>query len=430
MNKRYEESERTLERALKVIPHASQTFSKSLVQYPKGASPFFIDSAKGSRVWDVDGNEYTDFVNSLLSINLGYQDEDVVKAVTEQLQKGTIFSLPSTLETEVAELLVKYIPSAEMVRFAKNGSDATSGAIRIARAFTKREKVVVCGYHGWQDWYIGTTTKDEGIPSSTKELSFKFEYNNIESLREIFSNNQNEIAAVIMEPMNIEFPNEGFLQEVKDVCHDNGSLLIFDETITGFRFSIGGAQELFGVTPDLSTFGKGIANGYPLSALVGRMDVMKKMEDVFFSGTFGGECLSLVAAKTVINKLVEKNVVSNISEKGTYLIKELEALIESFDLGEVFHVTGHPSWSFLVMKPYSDITPFDLKTLFMQTCHEEGFLCLGTHNLSYAHTKEDIDNLLKTYHKFFTVVKNVETRDQLLKKIYGEVLVPLFKVRE
>ncbi len=169
-----------------------------------------------------------------------------------------------------------------MVRFGKNGSDATSAAIRLARAFTKKEHVAVCGYHGWQDWYIGSTTRDLGVPEATKSLTHTFKYNDISSLEQLFYQQKNQIAAVILEPMNTHFPEDNFLQKVKDLCQQHGAVLIFDETITGFRFSMGGAQQLFNVTPDLATFGKGMANGYPISAVVGRKDIMMLMEDIFF----------------------------------------------------------------------------------------------------------------------------------------------------
>ena len=185
----YKKSDQLLERALKSIPLASQTFSKSLTQYPKGVSPFFIEKGDGSKVWDVDGNEYIDFVNSLLSITVGYCDKEIDSAVQEQMKNGVTFSLPHTLEMKVAEKLINIIPCAEKVRFAKNGTDATSASIRIARAYTGKEHIAVCGYHGWQDWYIGSTTRDLGVPKAVKELTHKFEYNNIKSLEKIFQEN-------------------------------------------------------------------------------------------------------------------------------------------------------------------------------------------------------------------------------------------------
>jgi len=306
---RYTNSEALLSRALESIPLGSQTFSKSKVQFPYGVSPFFIEKGKGSHVWDVDGNEYVDFMNGLLSVSIGYNDPEVTRAVQSQIENGVTFSLPHRLEIEVSELLIDMIPCAEMVRFGKNGSDATSAAIRLARAFTGRDHVCVCGYHGWQDWYIGSTSRSLGVPESTQNLTHVFKYNDISSLEEIFSANQGDIAAVIIEPMNVEYPKDDFLKKVKELAHKNGALLIFDETITGCRFAKGGGQELFNVIPDLATFGKGIGNGFPLSAVVGRRDIMLLMEDIFYSGTFSGETASLAAAKVVLEKIRDESVV-------------------------------------------------------------------------------------------------------------------------
>ena len=289
---RYSESTKFLHRAEKSIPLGSQTFSKSRTQYPVGVSPLFINKARGAYVWDIDGNKYIDLVNSLAAITIGYKNKNIDNSVRKQMKKGTIFSLPGTLEAEVAELIIETVPSAEMVRFAKNGSDATTAAIRLSRAYTGREEIAFCGYHSWQDWYIGSTSMNKGVPKDVAKLSHRFVYNEIESLRKIFDSKPNKIAAVILEPMTSEYPKNNFLSEVKDLAKKNNSVLIFDETVTGYRYSIGGAQLEFNVTPDLTTLGKGIANGYPLSAIVGKKEIMKEIENIFFSGTFGGELLS------------------------------------------------------------------------------------------------------------------------------------------
>jgi len=423
----YKKSEKLLDRALKSIPLASQTFSKSLTQYPRGVSPFFIEKGKGARVWDVDGNEYVDFVNSLAAVTLGYCDKDVDEAVQEQMKSGVTFSLPHKLEMEVAEKLIEIIPCAEKVRFAKNGTDATSAAIRIARAYTGKEHIAVCGYHGWQDWYIGSTTRDLGVPQSVKELTHKFEYNNIKSLEKIFQ--EQKLACVIMEPMNIEYPKDDFLKGVKELAHKNNALFILDETVTGFRYSLGGAQELFGVTPDLATFGKGMANGYPLSAVVGRNKVMQKVEDIFFSGTFGGETLSLAAASRIIDKYKKKQVTEHFFEVGTYLLEQLNKLIDNKGLGAIFWTSGHPSWSFLHIKEQEKYSTFEIKTFFLQEMFKRGILTLGSHNISFSHTKEIVDQLLDVYAEVLPMVKENIKNQTLLENIQGDVLQSLFKVR-
>ena len=423
----YKKSEQLLERALKSIPLASQTFSKSLTQYPRGVSPFFIKKGKGAKVWDVDGNEYIDFVNSLAAVTLGYCDADVDKAVQEQMKNGVTFSLPHTLELEVAEKLIEIIPCAEKVRFAKNGTDATSASIRIARAYTGKEHIAVCGYHGWQDWYICSTTRDLGVPNGVKELTHKFQYNSIKSLEKLFQ--EQELACVIMEPMNVEYPKDNFLEKVKELVHKNNALLIFDETITGFRYSLGGAQELFNVIPDMATLGKGMANGYPLSAVVGSNKIMKKVEDIFFSGTFGGETLSLAAANAIINKYKKEKVVDHFYEIGTYLLEQLNQIIDNENLGDIFWTSGHPAWSFLHIKEQEKYNSFEIKTFFLQESLKRGVITLGTHNLSFSHTKREIDKLIEVYAEVLPMVKRHVNDQTLLENINGEILEPLFKVR-
>jgi len=423
----YKKSEQLLDRALKSIPLASQTFSKSLTQYPRGVSPFFIEKGKGAKVWDVDGNEYIDFVNSLAAVTLGYCDINVDEAVQKQMQNGITFSLPHRLEMEVAEKLIDIIPCAEKVRFAKNGTDATSASIRIARAYTGKEHIAVCGYHGWQDWYIGSTTRDFGVPKAVKELTHKFEYNNIESLEKIF--HEQELACVIMEPMNVEYPQDNFLEKVKALVHKNDALLIFDETITGFRYSLGGAQELFNVMPDIATFGKGMANGYPLSAVVGGNEIMQKVEDIFFSGTFGGETLSLAAANTVIDKYKKDNVPKYLNDLGNYLLKKLNQLIINEGLDDIFRTSGHPAWSFLQVKAQDKYTAFEIKTLFLQEMFKRGILILSSHNLNFSHSEEDIDKLISVYREVLPLIKQSIDDGNLIEQLNCKPLQPLFQVR-
>ncbi len=429
MSQRYHKSEELLERALHSVPMGSQTFSKSRVSFPYGVSPFFLERGEGSHVWDVDGIEYVDFINSLLAISLGHGDPDVNRAVERQLRQGVLFSLPHRLEMEVAEKIIDMVPCAEMVRFGKNGSDATAGAVRLARAVTGRDRVAVCGYHGWQDWYIGTTTRDLGVPKATKCLTHKFLYNDIASLEALFAEYPGQFAAVILEPMNVVYPVEGFLEKLREITQRQGSLLIFDETITGFRFANGGAQELFGVTPDLATFGKGMANGYPLSVVTGRKDLMKLMEDIFFSFTFGGETLSLAAAGAVLEKMCRMPVVKTFAAQGNKVIDGLTALIARHRLQGIFGVTGHPSWSFMTIADTEGYTQFQIRTLFLQEMFERGILINVSHNISYSHTDTDIGRLLEAYDEVLELIRDALDRGDLIERIHGEVLKPLFKVR-
>jgi glutamate-1-semialdehyde 2,1-aminomutase len=429
MSERYAKSEELLERALRTIPLGSQTFSKSRTQYPHGVSPYFIQRGQGCRVWDVDGNEYVDFIMSLCAITLGYNDPEVTAAVRSQLEDGVIFSLTHRLEMEVAEQLTKMVPCGDMVRFGKNGSDATSGAIRLARAYTGRDHVAVCGYHGWQDWYIGSTARNRGVPQATRDLTHTFAYNDPESLLALFRQFPDGIAAVIMEPMNVVEPKPGYLEEVKAIAHRHGALLVFDETITGFRYANGGAQSLFGVTPDLATFGKGLANGYPVSAVAGRGDVMKLMEDIFFSFTFGGETLSLAAALTTMQKLEREPVLERIHQQGRKILERVQGLIEQHDAVDFLSLAGHPSWSFFLVKDAAPYSMWQLKTLFMQEMLARGILAYGTHNLCYAHGDADLEKLVTAYGEVIPLMVSAVRDHKLDTYLRCKPLEPLFKVR-
>ena len=402
---RYAKSEEHLARAQITIPLGSQTFSKSRTQYPVGISPLYLKKAKGAEVWDVDGNKYIDLVSSLAAITMGYGDSRIDKAVRKQLGLGTILSLPGKLEAEVSELIVELVPSAEMVRFGKNGSDATSAAIRLARAFTKRDHIIVCGYHGWQDWYVGSTSRNKGVPGAVSELTHSFEYNNIESLKLKLNLLQDKVAAVIIEPMNSTYPIHGFLESVKDLTHKSGAVLIFDEVITGFRFAKGGAQELFGVTPDLATFGKGIANGFPLSAVVGKQEIMSEMEHVFLSGTFGGELLSLTAAKNVLERHISEDICGDLINKGNLLFQLTSKSIAENDLTDLVYLSGHPTWKFINWKATGQYTIEELKTYFMQEIFQEGVLVLNSNNMSQAHTPKIINKIAESFFQAFKKLK-------------------------
>ncbi|TFV91755.1 aminotransferase class III-fold pyridoxal phosphate-dependent enzyme [Oxalobacteraceae bacterium OM1] len=429
MSERYLHSEEMLRRALETIPLGTQTFSKSKTQFPHGVSPYFVTHGKGCRVWDVDGNEYIDFINSLAAITLGYNDEDVTKAVRAQLDDGVIFSLAHPLEVKVAEKIVEMVPCAEMVRFGKNGSDATAGAVRLARAYTGRDRVAVCGYHGWQDWYIGTTARNRGVPKATRDLTHTFTYNDLDSLRRVLREYLGQVAAVVLEPMNLIRPVDGFLEGVKALAHEHGALLVFDETVTGFRYANGGAQEYFGVTPDLATFGKGVANGYPLSVIAGRADVMRLMEEIFFSFTFGGEALSLAAALATLEKLQREPVLSTLAERGADLLRRVQGLIDKHRLADVFTLSGHPAWSFLQMRDAGGYTAWEIKTLFLQEMFARGILTLGSHNMCYAHGPNDIDQLLNAYDEVMPILRSALDDRSLSAMLKCASLEPLFKVR-
>jgi glutamate-1-semialdehyde 2,1-aminomutase len=418
-----------LARSLKTIPLGSQTFSKSHTAYPAGVSPLFVVRGRGAHVWDVDGNEYVDMVNALAAVTLGYDDPDVTAAVKRQIDDGVIFSLPHPLEAECAETIVRLVPAAEMVRFGKNGSDATAGAIRVARAFTGRDRVAVCGYHGWQDWYIGSTARNKGVPEAVRDLTHSFPYNDAGALDALLKSRPGEFAAVIFEPMNATEPKTGYHGEVKEICRRHGALLVFDETVTGFRYALGGAQEYFGVTPDLATLGKGMANGYPLSAVVGRADVMKEMEEVFFSFTMGGETLSLAASVATMKKLEREPVIERIASTGKAILKGLNDLIGRHGVGHFMSVSGHPSWSFVNIKDANGVSLWETKTLWRQEMFARGILIGTTQNISYAHDEDDVRKLLAAYDEVLPMLKEAVDYGAMRQMLRCKPQEPLFRVR-
>lgn len=427
--KRFVNSVAQLARAELTIPLGTQTFSKSRIQYPVGVSPLFAKKAKGAYIWDIDGNKYIDLVNALAAVTLGYGDNKVENAVKKQLKMGVSLSLPAKLEAEVSELITQIVPAAEMVRFSKNGSDATSAAIRLARSYTGHDHIIVCGYHGWQDWYIGSTSRNSGVPNAVSDLTHSFEYNNIDSLKEKITLLDGKLAAVILEPMNNTYPKTGFLESVKELTHKAGAVLIFDEIITGFRFSRGGAQEQFKVIPDLATFGKGIANGFPLAVVVGKKEIMLEMEKVFISGTFGGELLSLAAAKVVLQKHISEDVCGDLAEKGVKLADLTLKAIYDNSLDEVISLSGHPTWKFMNWNSTPNYSAQEIKTYFMQEVFQEGILVLGTHNISQAHNNKTINKVSDSYSRVFQKIKSSLESDNLKEKLRVSPIVPLFKVR-
>ncbi len=383
--------------AEKLIPSVTQTFSKNPTQFVQGVAPVYLQKGKGSHVWDVDGNEYLDYPMALGPIILGHNYPRVSEAVRAQMEEGTVFTLPHPVEIDVARILCEIIPSAERVRFGKNGSDVTSGSVRVARAFTGRDRIATCGYHGWHDWYIGTTTRNKGIPKAVAELSHAFGYNDLDACEKLFAKYPGEIAAVILEPVVATAPAPGFLEGLRALTRKHGALLIFDEVVTGFRMGIGGAQEHYGVTPDLSCFGKAMANGYPVAAVVGRADIMAMFDEIFFSFTFGGDAISLAAAKATISEMREKNVFPHLWEEGRKLLDGFNVLAREFGVADKVRTVGYAPRSVMEWKGDSDEQNLLFKSYFQQECIKRGVLFQGFHNVTYSHTPGDIDYTLRVY---------------------------------
>lgn len=427
MISKFENSNLLLNKALKIIPLASQTFSKSYIQYPEGFSPLFLKNGLGSRVTDIDDNVFIDLVSGLMSNVLGYGDQDVNRDISLQLQNGISFSLPSELEYELARLLIEIIPCAEMVRFGKTGTDVTSAAIRLSRAYTKRERVIVCGYHGWQDWYIGSTSRNLGVPKAIQELTCSIPYNNLEILEKKLKTK--EYAALIMEPTNIEPPAKGYLESVRSMTKKYNTVLVFDEIVTGFHFSLGGAQEYFGVMPDLACFGKALGNGMPISAILGKTEIMKYMDEIFFSGTFGGEALSLAAGISVINKLKNEPVIQHLWGFGEKLANLVQDCIEAYKLSSVIKLNGYAPWKILSFHDYNEVSSQAIKTFFQKTMIANGVLILGSHNISYAHRDLELEEIMRAYDNTLSKLKNNLDKNTLLDVLNCPIIKPIFKVR-
>ncbi|MCE9576255.1 MAG: aminotransferase class III-fold pyridoxal phosphate-dependent enzyme [Deltaproteobacteria bacterium] len=420
---RIERSQALWTRARTLIPAGTQTLAKGPGQHVDGVAPKYASRGRGGRIWDVDGNEFVDLTMGVGPLVLGYGDPEVDDAIARQLQDGITFSLMHPLEVEVAELIRDVVPGAQSVRFSKTGADVTSAAVRLARAFTGRERVICCGYHGWHDWYIGTTDRHRGIPSASQDLVSTFAYNDLASLREALDD---DTACVILEPQVVLAPAPGFLAGVRQLCDERGALLVFDEMWTGFRMALGGAQQAFGVTADLACFSKAIANGMPLSALTGRADVMQLLDkDVFFFTTFGGEALSLAAAAATIPALRQRRVPELLAARG-------QALKAGF--AEITHHLGL-DWTRLAgldVRPQLQLDarvgdPLLMKSFLQQELVRRGILWSGFVNLCAAHRDEDLVYVLDACREILPALARAIERGTLRDELRGAPVEPVFR---
>lgn len=438
--KKFPRSEELWKKAKKLIPCGTQTLSKGPDQFVAGVTPKFLERGKGAYVWDVDGNKYIDYPMALGPILLGYDYAPVVDAVIKQIHKGTTFTLMHPLEVEVAELMVKTIPCAEMVRFAKNGADVTTAAIRVARAYTGKDHIAFCGYHGCNDWYAVTTPRNKGIPKEMGRLIHPFKFNDIKSLEVIFDAFDGKVGSVIMEiggelPVeSVYFPYKGrgkkkhFLHDVKELCERRGALFILDEIVTGYRLSIGGAQELFNVTPDLACFGKGMANGFPISALVGKREFMRELEEVFFSMTYSGDTIGLSAAKATINVILNEPVLDHIYRLGTKLHSGMRE--RAADLKIPFEISGQPARAGMTFRDNKGRESLDFKSLFLQETIKKGILFGGPIFITYSHTDEDIEKTLDIFAHAMKTLRKAYDIGSVDPFMEGEKVRSVFRKRD
>lgn len=402
------------------------TLSKSPEAIGYGTCPVFAEKAKGAYFWDCDGNKYIDYALALGPVVLGYAYNGVDNAVRKQMKKGFLYSLSNKAELDLSESLRSIIPSAEKVKFLKSGSEAMTAAVRVARAYTDREVVAVCGYHGWHDWTIIRTTRNAGVPKVLSDLVFEFTYNDIESLNKIFAENPRRVAAVILEPVGMYAPKDDFLEKVAALTRKNKALLIFDEIITGFRLDLGGAQSFFSVTPDLSAFGKAMANGYPISAFVGKKEIIDAVEDrVFISSTYSGDLLAINAAIKTIEILKKKKVNKYILSLGRKLKDGLNEVIKEKRINGTCE--GMPHKTFLVFKDTGGVSGKLIETIFRQECLARGVFLGYGHFISFSHTEKDINFSLKVAAEALNIIKNAVKRGSLESLLKGKVAIDAFK---
>jgi len=417
------ESQKLLKRAENLIPAFSQTLAKGPTQWVKDIAPHYLVKGKGSKVWDADGNEYIDYNMGIGPIILGYCNERVDNAIKLQLENGITFSMMHPLEVILAEKINSVIPNAESVRFSKTGAEVTTAAVRLARAYTKRDKVLCCGYHGWHDWYISVTDRNAGIPGTSRDLTYTFNYNDLDSLKDALDD---DVACVILEPMIFEMPKPGFLEGVQELCKANGTLLIFDEMWTGFRLALGGAQQYFGITPDLAVYSKAVANGMPISVLTGKEEYMKLLDkDVFFFSTFGGEALSLAAALETISIIEQENVTDSIYNKGKLLKDGFNKIAEALDMPYI-KCTGYDARTIITFNgEYGN--SLEMKSLVQQEMIKLGILWGGFHNMCFAHSSEDIQYTLRAYDTVLPILKKAVDEKNISKYLRGKPVEPVFR---
>jgi glutamate-1-semialdehyde aminotransferase/spore coat polysaccharide biosynthesis protein SpsF (cytidylyltransferase family) len=417
--RRFDTSNRLLDRALERIPFGAQTFSKSHLQFPPGRAPLYVSHADGARIFDVDGNDYVDLVNAILPVVLGYRDPDVDEAIRRQLDCGISFSLATELEYELAEMLCHHIPCAEMVKFGKSGTDVTTAAVRVARAYTKRTGVITTGYHGWADWSMAATERNLGIPKALSYCAHQLPYGDRQAFQDYLGYEGDDIAAIIVEPEE----DPGFLKWLRMMCDKHGIVLIFDEVITGFRWMMGGAQRYHNVTPDLATFGKAMANGMPLSAVAGKRHIMKKFappDNIFYSGTMFGETLSLAASIATIKKMERENVITHLWKVGAEIVTSVNHSIDKYAMEDVISFSGmHPRQK-INIRGTAEVTANQIRTVFLQEMAQNGVLVINSNNVSFAMKEPEIKRICSAYDATLATISNALTEGSLMKLIKTE----------
>ena len=415
-----------------LIPGGAHTYAKGSDQYPEQA-PGFIARGKGCHAWDLDGNEFIEYGMGLRAVTLGHAFESVVEAAHRQMQLGLNFNRPVKLEVDLAEAMLGVIDGAEMVKFAKNGSDVTTAAVKLARAYTGRDLVAICAdqpFFSTDDWFIGSTETSAGIPRAVIDLTLKFPYNDLTQLRELFDRHPGQIACVLLEAEAITPPAPGYLPSVKELCQKEGAVLIFDEMITGFRWHLGGAQKFHGVVPDLSTFGKAMGNGFAIAALTGKRDIMRlggldhDQPRVFLlSTTHGAETHALAASLETIRIYREQNVVEFLWKQGERLRAGINQAVTRRRIAGQFEVVGRPCNLVYRTKDTAGQPSQAFRTLFLQELIRGGILA-PSFVVSFSHSDADIDRTVDVVDRALDVYARA-LEDGVEKYLEGRAVKPV-----
>lgn len=421
-------------RLFELVPGGGHTYAKGADQYPEHAAPI-ISHGKGCHVWDVDGNEFIEYGSGLRAVALGHAYAPVVKAVYEQMLNGNNFVRPAALEVECAEMLLSFFPNADMVKFGKNGSDATSAAVKLARAYTGRSMVGLCAEHPFfsvDDWFIGTTQMNAGIPAEIRALTTTFHYNDLESIREMFNKYPGKIACIIMEGEKDVPPKPGFFDGVRTLCDQYGVVFILDEMITGFRWHNSGAQGYHGIKPDLTALGKAMGNGFSAAALAGKREIMclggadHDRERVFLlSLTHGAEGTSLAAALATMNVYKNEPVVATMWKQGERLRSGVNAVIAKHQLQGYVEVIGRPCCLVYATRDQEKKPSQPFRTLFLQEIIKRGILA-PSFILGYSHSDEDIDRTVEAVDGALCVYRKA-IEDGVEKYLEGRSVQPVMR---
>jgi len=419
------------ELAKKIIPGGTQLLSKRPEMFLPGQWPSYYSKAKGCKIWDLDRNEYIDMsYMGIGSCILGYADEDVNQAVIKVVKEGNMSTLNAPEEVELAKLLIKLHPWAQMVRYARTGGEAMAIAVRIARAKSKKDLILFCGYHGWHDWYLSANLANDkaldghllpglsplGVPRSLEGSSFPFQYNDIDSFLKLIYKYKNEIGVIVLESIRNVYPKGDFFKTISNEAKKINAVVIVDEVSAGFRFNSGGAHMMFNLEPDIAVFAKGMSNGYPMAAIIGKKEVLEVAQNTFISSTYWTDRIGPVAALTTINKSIKINVPKYIGEIGRKVIEGWKLLAEKNNINiEISGISslGHFSFNY--------DNPLIVKTLFTQLMLEKGFLATTDFYASYAHKKIHIERYLKAVDESFNFIGKAIKRKNLKQYLRGPI---------